>query len=950
MMRQKKLEKDLSTLLKGEVHCDDHHRILYSTAACIYQIMPLGVVIPKDEEDVVKIISYARENRIAITARGAGSGVSGQTVNSGLIIDFSKYLNRVLHVDPEQNLVRVQPGVVYDRLNSVLKKQKRFFPPDPSSGPFCTIGGMIGNNGGGSHSVKYGSMKENIVSIRGITFSGRIIETKKLASDQLQDPAPNGNTNLQYARQYAGLLRGKEKLIDVWKPQVNRNSSGYNVYDSFSGGSVDLAKLIVGSEGTLCLVTEAVLKIKKIPEYRGTALCLFDRVQKAGEAVFEIMKFSPSCLEIMDKTFVKLIREEVPAMRSALPESCQAIIICEVDGDAREEVESRLDDIGSSLLKQKLATEFRRALDKSEQERLWSYRKSASPILSSKEGIRRNTRFVEDASVLPERLPEFIAGMTGIISKQGFDFAIFGHAGDSNIHVNPLLNQRDPRDLNKLEKIADEASDLVRSLKGSLTGEHGDGRLRSPFLPKMFGPLCETFEQIKTLFDPEYLLNPGIKTGRIDYRITENMRYGRRYSRAKTDSLFDDEDWALEVEKCHGCGTCRQYCPVFLATGNEKGTARAKANLLRAVLSGRADPAAMSDPDFKKMIDLCFTCRLCHTECPTKIKIPEIALIAKDVFSQRHRIDLPTYLLNRSYQVSRFGALIPALSNRVLDSGFMRKVGEAITGVAGAVDLERFAGEPLEKESGRTFESGGSRKAAYFYGCFANFNDPEGEGYGTIDVLNENGFDVLLPPQACCGIAKISNGDMRSVIPDAQYNVEILSELIDEGYAIIYSAPSCGMAIVEDYPWLLDTDEARKVAENCFEIHEFLAMLDKEGKLNKNFGPVKGKIVYHNPCHMKSRGMGSETTKMLKMIPSLEIIEIEDSCCGIAGTFGMKSDNRELSVMIGKPLFENIEASGADAVITGCGTCNIQMRSCTSKEVIHPVTLLARSYKTANKE
>ena len=947
-MTREKVQRDLERLVRGEVHCDDYHRILYSTAACIYQIMPLGVVLPRDEEDVVKVVNYAREKRIPITARGAGSGVAGQSVNSGLIIDFSKYFTGVLEVDVEKNTVRVQPGVVYDRLNRILEKHGMFFPPDPSSGPFCTIGGMIGNNGGGPHSVKYGSMKENILSVRAITAAGDLVETKKVDLDPLRDLSSIGGTNLHFARKYAHILQGNERLIEAWRPQVNRNASGYNIFDSYDGKTADLSKLFVGSEGTLSLVTEAVLNIRPLPGQRGTALSLFDRVEKAGEAVFEILKFSPSCLEIMDKTFVKLIREEVPAMRSALPEECQAIIILEVDGDAQEEIESRLDDIGSSLMKKKLAIEFKKALDRKEQEKLWSYRKSASPILSSKEGIKRNTRFVEDASVLPERLPEFIRGMTEIISKQGLDFAIFGHAGDSNIHVNPLLDQRDANDLKKLEKIAHDASELVLSLRGSLTGEHGDGRLRSPYLPAMFGPVHGIFEKIKTLFDPDYLLNPGIKAGKIDYRITDDMRYGRRSARFKTNSPFDEMSWALEVEKCHGCGTCRQYCPVFSATGDEKATARAKANLLRAVISGRADPTALNDEEFKEMIDLCFNCRLCHTECPTKIKIPEISLIAKEIFSQKSGFKLSTYLLNRSYHLSRLGVLFPALSNRALDSKLLRKAGDALTGVAESVDFGEFSHSSLEKENGRLCKSGGKRKVAYFYGCFANFNDPEGEGSGTIEVMSRNGFDVLLPPQACCGIAKISNGDSQSVIADAEYNVEILSKLVDEGYIIIYSAPSCGMAVVEDYPRLLDTDRARKVSKNCFEVHEFLTVLDGKGELNKNFGALKKKVVYHNPCHLKSRGMGAETIRMLKMIPSLEIAEIEDSCCGIAGTFGMKSENRDLSVRIGMPLFENIDSSGAEIVATGCGTCNIQIKSCTSREVLHPISLLAQSYRAAD--
>ncbi|MEW5806217.1 MAG: anaerobic glycerol-3-phosphate dehydrogenase subunit C [Acidobacteriota bacterium] len=946
MIEGEKIEQDLKKMIRGEVYCDNHHRILYSTAACIYQIMPLGVVLPRDEEDLARVVAYARENRIPVTARGAGSGVAGQTVNNGLIIDFSKYMNRVLAIDPEKNTVRVQPGLVYDQLNKILKSHGRFFPPDPSSGSFCTIGGMIGNNAGGSHSIAYGPVKDNIVSIRGIVGTGDFIGTEKLSWKAIDEQSFSGNAHLGLARRFAGILKGKERIIEAWKPQANRNSSGYNIFDSVDDGGIDLAKLFVGSEGTLCLVTEAILKIMPIPVKRGTALALFDNLEKAGEAVVEILNFSPSCLEIMDQTFVRLIREEVPEMRETLPGDCKAIIILDVDGNDAREVESRIDAIGASLLKKRLAIEYRKALENKEQERLWSYRKSASPILSSKEGVKRNTRFVEDSSLLPERLPVFINGMRRIISAHGFEVAIFGHAGDSNIHVNPLLNQKDPGDIDKLERIADEASELVLSLRGSLTGEHGDGRLRTPYLPKMFGPLYGTFEEIKKLFDPEGLFNPGIKVGNPGYRITDNLRYGKSYSRIKAGSIFDEDEWAIEVEKCHGCGTCRQYCPVFAATGDERATARAKANLIRACISNRVDSISLLDSELKEMIDLCFNCRICHSECPTKIRIPEIAFLAKEFYSQRKGYKRSTFLLNRSCLLSRLGSTFPEISNRVIESRLLMKMSEALTGISASLELPRFSRRTIEREKGVFCPSGGSRKAAYYYGCYANFNDPDGEGWGTIEVLIRNGFDVLLPPQACCGIAKISNGEIESVIPDAQYNIEVLSELIDAGYIIVYSAPSCGMVIVEDYPRMLRTEKAINVAENCFEIHELLIMLESRGKLNKNFGKVSGRIVYHNPCHLKSRGMGGETIRMLKMIPALEIEEIEDSCCGMAGTFGMKSEYRKLSVEIGKPLFESINGSHAGTVATGCGTCNIQIKNCTSKQVIHPVSILAQSYKS----
>ncbi len=948
-----KLERDLKSQVKGEVYFDDYHRILYSTAACIFQVIPLGVVLPRDEEDVAGLMTYARENKIPLTARGAGSGVAGQTVNSGIIIDFSKYMNRIITIDPEDDTVHVQPGLVYDQLNRKLKAYGKFFPPDPSSGPYCTIGGMIGNNSGGSHSVLYGSMKENIHSLRAITSGGVTFKTQPLLVDSLDQSDRGSEANENFTLRYAYLLKGKECMLESWKPQVNRNSSGYNLFDSYrwngsQGREIDLAKLFVGSEGTLCLVTEAVLKIRDLPKKRGTALSLFDSMEKAGEAVMEILKFSPSSLEIMDHSLIKIIIEENQEMRAALPEGCRAVLILEVDGD-EEEVHSRLEDIRASLLTNKLAFEFKKALSGPEQERLWKVRKSASPILSSKEGIKRNTRFVEDASVLPERLPEFIVGMRRIMSKYGFQAAIFGHAGDSNIHVNPLLNQRDANDLDKMERIADEAAALVFSLNGSLTGEHGDGRLRSSFLPRMFGPLYELFEEVKNLFDPEHLLNPGIKVGWVEDRITHNLRYGSNYERIVTGSRLDETNWQIEVEKCHGCGTCRQYCPVFLATGDERATSRGKANLLRAAVSRNLDLAALFDKEFKEIVDLCFNCGLCHVECPTKIKIPEISRIAKDIYSKKRGLDRATFLLNRSAILSRFSSAFASLSNMTLKSKMLRKLGEVLTGISSTLTFEGFSSHPLENDSEISAASMVKNKVVYFYGCFANFNDPEGEGRGTIEVLRKNGFDVIMPPQVCCGIASLSNGDTHSVIPNAHFNVETLVAYIKRGFDLIYSAPSCGMAIIDEYPRLLKSKDAEEVASHCYEIHEFLKSLKDKAKLNTDFGELSERIAYHNPCHLEARHMGKDVLEILKMIPGLEMISIEDSCCGMAGTFGMKAKYRELSQDIGKPLFDQIQDSGVPTVVTGCGTCNLQIRDVTKKKVVHPISLIARSYENYNR-
>ncbi|MBI4168377.1 MAG: anaerobic glycerol-3-phosphate dehydrogenase subunit C [Acidobacteria bacterium] len=939
---------DLQAVVEGEVLFDSLHRTLYSTAACIYQVLPLGAVVPRHEADVLAVLDYARRHGIPVTARGGGSGLAGQTLGRGIILDFGKHFQRVTDIDPAGGTVRAQPGVIQAQLNRVLRRHGMQFAPDPSSSAFCTIGGMLANNAGGAHTIRHGATRENVASVRVALADGTVFETGPLPRAGLT-AAPRAGGGERAApspapqhRLAAGLLEIVERnreVIETRTPRTRRNSSGYALRETVDG-HVDLARVLIGSEGTLGLVLDATLRIVPIPKAKATALALFDDLEKSGAAVVEILRSDPSAVELLDRTFVQVVREADPATGGSLPRDTEAILIIELEGDDAGEVRDRMTSLAARLTASRLATEVRRGSRPEDTAKIWAVRRAASPILSRREGTRRNTRFIEDAAVRPEQMAEFVRRLRGLLARHRLEAAIFGHAGDCNLHCNPLMNQKDPKDLRLMEAVAEEYVDMVVGMGGSLSGEHGDGRLRTPYLRRAYGPLADVFGEVKSLFDPRGLLNPGIIVHDGSYSLTDNLRYGERYRRVATSTPLDDDVWQREIEKCHGCGACRNYCPVAVETRDEAATARAKANLLRGVISGRLDPGLVATGEFKSIMDLCVNCRLCHSECPTAIDIPGMVVMAKEVYVRARGKGMTDRVLTSPGPALRTGTMLAPLANAALRSRLARRLMSAVTGVAARRRMQPFASRPLQVRLPSSDPEG--RKVAYFHGCFGGYQDVEEEGRAAIELLEALGCAVAVPPQECCGIAAITYGHLDDVRSSAERNVATLLDFARRGYAILYSAPSCGLALVEDYPRLLGTPQSEVLARHIRDIHAYvLEILQGDPDLRARLKPVPVRITYHNPCHLQARGMGDEVVRLLSLIPGVEVVPIaQDHCCGIAGTFGMKEKNFDLSMRMGRPLFESIAATGVGAVATGCGTCKIQIEQGARLPVVHPIRIV----------
>lgn len=942
------IERDLRRLVEGEVLFDEISRVLYASSACIYEIPPLGVVLPRHAEDVVAVMRYAHERDIPVIPRGAASGVAGQAIGWGLVLDFTKHMNRLLEVHPRENFVQVQPGLVLERLNEALRPYGKFFPPDPSSGRFCTLGGMIATNAAGIHSLKYGTTKDYVLGLDVVLANGERVWLADEGDPLFQRLTGTHPQVVSLVEGLRHLLQTHWERIEAQRPKVNKSSSGYNLWEALEGERVRLTRLLAGSEGTLALFVEARLAIRDAPRFRSVALLSFASLEALGEAVERALGFGPSGVEMIDRTLLEELRRlEHPAV-GFLPSEVEAALIVEFDGDDEEEVRSLTRRLVERLLREEgLAVEGHFAFDPKEQERLLAVRKASVPILYRASGRRKPLSFVEDGTVAPEHLPAYLRGLRQILGKHGVHAAIIGHAGNGNLHVRPFLDLQDPEDLRKVEAIAEEVAALLKTLGGSLSGEHGDGLVRTPLLPKMFGDLYPLLGAIKRLFDPKGLLNPGkiVLHPEAPLRITEFLRYGAEYRRVPTGTPFDEPLWAEEIEKCHGCGTCRDYCPVFLATGDEAATARAKANLLRAVIRGDLPPSILLTEGFKAVMDLCVNCRLCLTECPTQVNIPDLCIQARGYYVAHRGQTLQNRILAEAQRTSRLGSLAAPWANAAHRFIPLRRLMEKSIGLDQRRCLPLF-----QRPAFLTYSSPDGwlarHRVLYFPGCFASFSDPQGEAWATVEVLERNGCFVLTPPGLrCCGVAKVTVGSLEEARDDAERNVRILLPWLEEGFLIVASAASCGLALKQDYPHLLGTSEARRVAENTWDVHEFLLMLKRRGELNTRFGPVPLCITYHAPCHLRAQGVGDAPLELLRQVPALEIREIRDSCCGIAGTFGMKHQNFDLAMRMGSPLFQEIRRAQVEKVLSGCGTCKIQIEQGTGVETWHPIRILRDAYR-----
>ncbi|MGD9719643.1 MAG: anaerobic glycerol-3-phosphate dehydrogenase subunit C [Pirellulales bacterium] len=966
---RERIQADLRGLVQGDVRCDDVFLQLYASDASIYEIKPLGVVRPRSLADVVAVVEYAAENHLPIHARGAGTGLAGESLGPGLIVDFSRYMRRVVEIG--DNHVRLQPGIVHAQLNKILLPSGRQFGPDPAMSSVTTMGSVIAIDAGGSHWLKHGSARRHVHSLQIVLADGQVLEVGR-------EPLPPAGIELESRKEQlvaalADVVRRETQTIRDHQSQSPVNRCGYALADILHDDHLNLARLLVGSEGTLALITEATVATEPLARHRGLALLLFDRLESAARAVLEILALEPSACDLMDRRHLSLARESTVQYDLLIPPETEAALLVEQEGDTLVEVRDRLAQVIDRVRRKKrLAFHGMQAQDREEMELYSRLAQRIVPTLHRMKGSTRPLPCIEDLAVPPKALAEFLVRMQNVLKQHQVTASLFAHAGHGQLHLRPFLDLGNPADVARMAALASDLYDAVIDMGGTISGEHAAGLSRTPFIRRQYGPLADVFAEVKRIFDPENIFNPGKIVGDDPHLLTKNLRppvlaatNGQAPAPAEAPAApppppqvwqlhWTTDEVAHAARDCNGCGGCRsqlsdvRMCPIFRFAPAEESSPRAKANLLRGILTGALPPATLTSDEFKSVADLCVNCHQCRLECPATVDIPKLMMEAKGSYVLTNGLDTTDWFMTRIDRLSRLGSLFAPLANWAITNGPARWLIEKTLGVARRRKLPRFASRNFMRIASRRRLTRPTRrdvaKVLYFVDTYANYHDPQ-LAEALVAVLEHNAVAVYVhPAQLSSGMPMISLGALNQARKLAEHNVGLLAEAVRQGYHVVATEPSAALALTHEYPALLHDDDSRLVAENCSEACGFLWRLHQRGKLQLDLRPVSAVVGYHLPCHVKALGGGAPAENLLRLIPGLVVQRTENGCSGMAGTFGLKRENYRTSLRAGRALIGSLRNPRLQAGATECSACKMQMEQGAGKPTIHPVKLLALSY------
>ncbi|TWT90463.1 Anaerobic glycerol-3-phosphate dehydrogenase subunit C [Pseudobythopirellula maris] len=972
---RQRIEEDLRGLIAGEVRCDDLFLQLYACDASLYEIRPTAVVLPRGTADVSAVLRYCTQNKLPVHARGSGTGLAGGAVGSGVVIDFSRYMHRVVSLGDGE--ATVQAGVVLDDLNKRLAATGRVFGPDPAMSNVTTLGGMAAVDASGSHRLIYGSVRDHVRSMRVVLSDG---QQRTLGSPPAGGASEPTDEPLAIETLLGDLLRERRPVIEEHAPKCPVNGSGYALERAMATDPIDLAQLVVGSEGTLALITELTLATLPLPAYKHTALLLFDSLDKAARASLEIAALGPSACDLMDRRHLGLARDTDPRYEVMLPGAAEAVLLVEAQGDSEREVRDRLAEMIARVSDvERLAAGAFLAESQEEQRLFKRLAGRFTPTLHRLKGNRRAVSGVEDIAVPPAALPLFFRHMQEALKRRQVTASLFGHAGHGQLHIRPLLDLSNPVDHRKLETLASDLYDKVWLLGGTVSGEHGDGLSRTPFSSRQHGPLVNVFREVKRLWDPLGLLNPGKIVPQPGARMTHNLRlvspvYGGdqgegqgppkgalKPSAAKSDPVDLQLAWGVEeaayaARNCNGCGACRttdedtRMCPIFRYTPREEASPRAKANLMRAVLTGALPPEEMFKDETKSVADLCVHCHMCRVECPAQVNIPRLMVEAKAEFIKTNGQRFDEWWSTRLDLVTAFLSRTPWLANAALGDPRVRWLLEKTTGLAQGRKLPKMNRRPyLREAASRRLHRASAKdkplKLLYFVDTYANHWDRQLARAFEL-VLGRHDADFYVPSeQSQSGMALIAHGALDSARRVAERNISLLAEAIRQGYTVVATEPAAVLALTHEYPQLLaDDEDAALVAENTFEACHFLWRLHQRGGLKLDFKPLPMTVGYHVPCHLKALEIGAPAENLMRLIPDLRVTRLEKGCSGMAGAYGLQRKNYRRSLRAGLPLLSTLRSGAFQVGATECGACKTQMQQGSSMPTLHPIKLLALSY------
>ncbi len=960
--------------IKGEIFEDESRRLIYSTDASAYREIPVGVVWPEGEDDVISTVNFARRHSLSLIPRGAGTSLAGQVVGNGLVVDISRHMNRILEINAEERWVRVQPGVVLDELNLYLKPYDLFFAPETSTSNRCVIGGMIGNNSSGLHSLIYGTTREHLLSVRAVLSDGSIAEFGPLSDTEFATRCVGEKLENEIYKQIRTLLSdpSRREKIDRGFPDaaVVRRNTGYaldvlkdsKAFDDMSRKDFNFCRLIAGSEGTLTFVTEARLHLNPLPPAHKALVCVhFDSVMDAIKGNLVALKYKPGAVELMDKKILDLTKENIEQRKNRffVKGDPGAILMIEFARDTMDEIKMLGEGLEKELRAKGLGYHFP-VISGEDIRKVWNLRKAGLGVLSNMTGDAKPVSVIEDTSVNPLKLESYITEFNHILERYKLDCVYHAHISVGELHLRPILNLKDPADVEMFHTIAEETAKLVKKFRGSLSGEHGDGRLRGEFIPLMVGDeIYQWFRDIKRTWDPECVFNAGKITDTPPMNTFLRYEPGKAEREIETVFDFSSSGGILRaVEKCNGTGDCRKseliggtMCPSFMATRNENTTTRARANILREYLTHSDKTNPFDHKEIYDVLDLCLSCKGCKSECPSSVDMAKLKAEFLQHYYDNNGIPLRTRLIAYITSLNKIGAFVPSVYNFFVGNKYVSGIIKKTIGFAEKRSIPLLYRQTFHSWTKKNLEklNGGLPKEARIVNLFADefteYNDTE-IGIKAVKLLTTLGYRVAIPAHGESARTFISKGLLRTAKRKATRNINLLKDYIGTGSPLLGIEPSGILGFRDEYPDLVKgplKDDALMIAENSFLIDEFLASEMENGNIQKEaFTKASRTIKLHGHCQQKAVASTSPTLKVLSFPENYSAGEIPSGCCGMAGSFGFEKEHFDLSMKVGElVLFPAVRNAGDDVIIAAPGTsCRHQIKDGTGRKALHPVEIL----------
>jgi FAD/FMN-containing dehydrogenase/Fe-S oxidoreductase len=1011
---------DLDARVDGDVRFDTYSRQLYATDASAYEETPIGIVFPKSTADVSAVMTYCAEREIPVLPRGGGTSLAGQAVNEAVVLDFTRYMADLLDVDPDARTARAQPGAYLGDIDEKLAAHDLKFAPDPAWGDKSALGGAIGNNSTGAHSLKYGKTDAYIESCEVVLADGTVTEFGELTIEELRERADaDGDLEAQIHAEIARIIDEEADEIAEAYPDMKRNVSGYDLdmlIEDAESGSVNLGRLLAGSEGTLAIVTETTVSLESVPETKSVALLTYDSLGDAMEDVTAILEHDPAAVEVMDDVLLDLARDtsEFADVVGMLPDGTDSVLLVEFYADSDDEGRQKTadliadhvpdvdpeaepsDEAASTTDEDHHAVAAMEAHDSETRSQFWKMRKSGLPILLSRTSDEKHISFIEDCAIPAEHLPEYVAEFQEILDEQGTFASFYAHAGPGVLHVRPLISTKTIEGLERMENIADAATDLVVEYGGSVSGEHGDGHARTQWNKKLYGDhLWGVFRDLKSAFDPGWLLNPGQvcglpeesaagESGATDAPdLTENLRSGPDY---EFEAGFDPElRWANDngfqgmAELCHGCGGCRGHqsttggvmCPTYRAANEEILSTRGRANALRQAMSGDLGAEEQFDVEFmNEVMDLCIGCKGCANDCPSEVDMAKMKAEVTHEHHQRHGASLRDHLFANIDSLSALGSAFAPVSNWGTKLPGARTLLEKTVGIAKDRTLPTFHSESFEdwfeaRGGAQVTAADADRKVLLFPDTYTNYNHPAA-AKAAVRVLEAAGVHIRLPLGVTeSGRPAFSKGFIEQARAAAEQNVAALSPLIRRDWDVVVVEPSDAVMFQYDYPDLLPADDrsvptgtvaagedgeqpatdggtrdVETVAQNTYGALEYLDRFRLDETLD--FGVQNESLTYHGHCHQKSTKKDHHAVGVLRRA-GYAVDPLDSGCCGMAGSFGYEAEHLSMSRAIADVLYDQVEESDGDSVVAPGASCRSQLGEREDGEPPHPIEKVANA-------